>query len=245
MDLSKAFDSIDHEILLRKLLDIGFDNSARNLLGNYLSNRTQSVKINGLLSNWLNIKYGVPQGTVLGPLLYTLYVNDIATSLNCNYVQYADDTLLFTSARSLDEAIEELSVNCNQLLHYFHMHKLNLSVSKTDFITYSPTKKQDTESTLTIDGSDISSSTEIKYLGVVIDNRFTFDCQIRKVLTKISMGILTIRYINTKIPLKARIQLLRALVISQLQYACVLYNGISQENKNKLERELNWGMQLC
>jgi ribonuclease P/MRP protein subunit RPP40 len=95
LDLSKAFDSIDHNILLIKLERLGFELSSIDLVINYLSSRMQAVKANGVLSDWLQIKTGVPQGTILGPLLFLLYVNDLPDYVDCDYAQYADDTLIF------------------------------------------------------------------------------------------------------------------------------------------------------
>ena len=99
LDLSKAFDSINHKILLRRLENKGFDKHALNLIENYLSDRTQRVVLKGIESGWINLKRGVSQGTILGPLLFNIYVKDLAKIVekDCTVVQYADDTFLFTS----------------------------------------------------------------------------------------------------------------------------------------------------
>ena len=99
LDLSKAFDSIKHKILLRRPENIGFDEHATNLIENYLSERTERVVLNGIEADWIHLKRGVPQGTILGPLLFKTYVNDLAKIVekDCTVVQYADDTFLFSS----------------------------------------------------------------------------------------------------------------------------------------------------
>ena len=246
LDLSKAFDSIDHSILLIKLQSLGFQQSAINLIKNYLTNRKQAVKVKNVLSDWSNIKYGVPQGTILGPLLFTLYVNDMSDYIQCNYTQYADDTLLYTAEKQLEDAILKLSQNCNKIIDYFNMHKLTVNVSKTNFLIIPPSKKSMIENNIiTIQDKAIEPKKEIKYLGVYIDQFFNYDTQVKNIVGKMAMGIQSIKYLTTYIPQKARLQLLHALVICHLNYSALLFNGISQRNKNKLEKQLNWGIRVC
>ena len=185
LDLSKAFDSIDHEILLIKLLELGFSEKSCALLKNYLTDRHQAVKHHGVTSEYLKIETGVPQGTILGPLLFILYINDLSTYINCENAQYADDTLLFTADANLDLAISKLESDCNKLTHYFAMHKLCLNVSKTEFMILSPKRNCSTTNyILNIGNVAIISSVEIKYLGITIDNCLTFNTHVKQVLKK-------------------------------------------------------------
>ena len=100
LDLSKAFDSISHEILIEKLKCLGFDGTSTQLIRSYLKDRTQKVVFSGNESDWILLNRGVPQGTVLGPILFNIYVNDlhrVIDSVNCQVIQYADDTFLYSS----------------------------------------------------------------------------------------------------------------------------------------------------
>jgi hypothetical protein len=117
LDLSKAFDSIDHGIIIIKLKSLGFDETSRNLIANYLSSRMQAVKVGNTLSDWMSLKYGVPQGTILGPLLFLLYVSDLPDYIKCSYVQFADDTLIFCANESATTASQELSENCAAVIN--------------------------------------------------------------------------------------------------------------------------------
>lgn len=245
LDLSKAFDSVDHNILLSKLVSLGFLWPARMLISNYLSERKQAVFHNGVSSNWLTVVRGVPQGTILGPLLFLLYVNDLADNLKeCLNAQYADDTLVFNSNSNITDAVTSVSRDCEALTKYFSMNKLQLNVSKTDFLLLNPKRTIDT-TTLAIGCSRIVPATDIKYLGVVIDEKLSFDSFVKQTLKKMAMGIKSIRHIANRIPLSARIQLLHALVLSHYNYGCTLLSDLSQENKTKLERQLNWGLRVC
>ena len=105
MDLSKAFDSINHTILDEKLFMLGFNTSSRLLIKNFLSHREQQVKIQNILSDPVELTRGVPQGTVHGPLLFNLYINDIHKYIDneTEFIHYADDTIVLTSNTSIED----------------------------------------------------------------------------------------------------------------------------------------------
>ena len=126
LDLSKAFDSMNHKILLRRLEKIGFDEHATNLIENFLSERTQRVVLNGIESDWIKLKRGVPQGTILGPLLFNIYVNDLAKIVDkdCTVVQYADDTFLFTSDTDEISSKTKLEHNFSKIIDFFAKSQL-------------------------------------------------------------------------------------------------------------------------
>ena len=108
LDLSKAFDSINHRLLLRKLTALGFDHNSVALIENYLTDREQCVNVNDVDSDWISLTRGVPQGTVLGPLLFNLYVNDKNEGNKCTILQYADDTVLLSVNQNTEEAFTYL-----------------------------------------------------------------------------------------------------------------------------------------
>ena len=109
VDLSKAFDTVDHTLLVQRLKEIGFDFNILTWFQSYLNGRSQCVKLGQTKSNFLPLTKGVPQGSVLGPILSTLYINDIASSLNnCQVHFYADDTVLYCVSKSVTQAMDNL-----------------------------------------------------------------------------------------------------------------------------------------
>ena len=248
LDLSKAFDSLSHSVLERKLSHIGFEQSATTLIKSFLENRQQLTIVNGEHSDWLKLEQGVPQGTVLGPLLFNLYVNDLPQTIDksCTLVQYADDTTLLSFHSDPETATKSIENNFNKILLYFHLNRLMINVDKTQFIVFSaPSKKKLTENlSLKVGNYQVNLTETVKFLGVNIDISLTFDKEINKILQKMATAIQTIKCIRDDIPLRTRILLLNTLVLSHLHYPCMLLNGCTQDNIEKLEKQIKWGIRI-
>ena len=134
LDLQKAFDTVNHSILLQKLQCYGIRGKALQWMSCYLTNRFQYVSIGDIQSRLENISCGVPQGSVLGPLLFLLYINDIHSSVpNSKLKLFADDTSLFTSGKNVNELITETNAALSNLNNWFISNKLSLSIEKTSF----------------------------------------------------------------------------------------------------------------
>ena len=191
IDLSKVFDSISHEIVLQKLESLGFDQRAISSIKGYLSNRTQKVVLqNTTLTDWIDSYQGGPHCTVLGPLLFILYVNSIQNAIQkpCELVQYADDTFLFVSNECLKTAMSQLETNCANLVVYFEWQRLNLIESKTEFIVFCKRSKNSSTKNLkfrlTIHLRKHSSF--VKYLGIYFDQSLTYEYKVKNVLLKMA-----------------------------------------------------------
>ena len=184
MDLSKAFDTINHELLLAKLHAYGFSEQALLILSSYLSNRKQRVKINNTFSSWTDLIQGVPQGSVLGPLLFNIYLNDLFFSLkNINVCNFADDTTPYVCDKSIETVLKLLEENCEIALCWFENNYMKLNTDKCHLIVSGYKHEQIWAK---IGNDKIWESADVKLLGVTIDNELKFDKHVSKICSKAS-----------------------------------------------------------
>ena len=246
LDLSKAFDSISHEILIGKLKSLNFDTKAVSMIKSFLTGRTQRVILPTTKSNWIELYQGVPQGTVLGPLLFNIYVNSMQNEIErpTQLLQYADDTFLFAAADKAETSIKQLEASVENLLKFFQAHRLNINASKTEFIVFSkPSKNKEMEELrLKIGNHLIKPKESVKYLGIHLDRNLTYQQEVKNILHKMACGIKTIYCLRDFLQQKEKVLVLNSLVISHLHYSSILLSGISQNLVTTLEKQLNWAV---
>ena len=185
LDLKKAFDTIDHKILLSKLEHYGLRGVASNWLRSCLSNRKQFTFVNGCNSHLGTINTGVPQGSVLGPILFTLYVNDMANASQLQPRLSADDTNIFASGSDIDALVQDTNIELQKLHNWFKANRLKLSIEKTSYCIYSPKRNPPPCRVNVKIGEDIKRSSFVKYLGLTIDEKLTWEKHIEELGTKI------------------------------------------------------------
>ena len=192
IDFSKAFDTVNHSILLRKLYVYGIRGIAYNWLASYLCNRQQYVSYNNTMSSKKQITCGVPQGSILGPLLFLLYINDIAdVSDKLFMILFADDTNAFISGRNVNEMISIMNIELAKLTQWLTANKLSLNVSKTYFLLFrsngmlKPVYNQN----LAINDIQINQERKTKFLGAIVDDKLSWADHIQYIKTKIAKGI--------------------------------------------------------
>ena len=191
LDFSKAFDTVNHDILFEKLEFNGVRGTSLNWFKSYLSNRRQFVEYNGETSNSLEITCGVPQGSILGPLLFLLYINDLASvSSKIFSILFADDSNLFLIGKNPYKLIETMNLEIGKVTEWLRINKLSLNLKKTHFMLF---KKSQTrcalDTDLVIDGIKIGRVDKTKFLGVVIDPGLTFKSHILYIKGKIARGV--------------------------------------------------------
>uniref|UniRef100_A0A8C7GNP8 Reverse transcriptase domain-containing protein n=1 Tax=Oncorhynchus kisutch TaxID=8019 RepID=A0A8C7GNP8_ONCKI len=189
IDLAKAFDSVNHHILIGRLSSLGFSNDCLAWFTNYFADRVQCVKSEGMLSGPLAVSMGVPQGSILGLTLFSVYINDVALAAGDSLIHlYADDTILYTSGPSLDTVLSNLQTSFNAIQHSFRDLQLHLNASKTKCMLFNrllPAPARLTSVT-TLDGSDLEYVDIYKYLGVWLDCKLSFQTHIKHLQSKIS-----------------------------------------------------------
>ena len=186
IDLSKAFDTVPHNLLLQKLEHYGIRGNALNLLESYLSNRKQFVSIEGIKSSMQDIKIGVPQGSVLGPLLFLLYINDLPNSVNnVNSILFADDTTMFARDNDVYDLCNTISSDMLLVKDWLIANSLTLNESKSYYIIFSLKKIPD-NLRVTIGDHVLDRKTHGKFLGVILDEKLNFSNHIEHVTNKVS-----------------------------------------------------------
>ena len=172
IDLEKAFDTVNHKIFLSKLKHYGIRGIANKWFSSYLSNRHQSVSLNGASSSSLPVTCGVPQGSILGPLLFLIYINDMNTAMEFSTTyHFADDTNLLYSHKSIDVLRKRLNKDLALLYYWLCANRLSFNAGKSEFIVFrSPSCKKFERVTLKLHHSKLFESSKIKYLGISLDN---------------------------------------------------------------------------
>ena len=191
VDLEKAFDTVNHNILLKKLEHYGIRNIANRWFESYLSDRKQFVSLGGTNSNNLPITCGVPQGSILGPLLFIIYINDMHNAINFSKVHhFADDTNLLFSHKNLKVLRKRVNSDLELLFDWLCANRLSLNVGKTEFVIFRPARSKRLDRvTLKINRCRIFESNKIKYLGMILDSNLSWKHHIFELNKKLFRGV--------------------------------------------------------
>ena len=247
IDLKKAFDTVNHDILLKKLERLGLDVFAMKWMKDYLTNRYQRTLANNILSDTCLVRCGVPQGSILGPLLFLVFINDmIANCKSCKSLLYADDTVMYQSCVTLSEAERLLQGDLIQLGDWCNKNKLTINVKKTKVMIFGSQKKIKSvrHPCLKMNDKVLEVVQTYKYLGMTLDSSLTFTNHIKKTIKSIAHKVYILSKVRKYITKAATLTLLKTMVLPFFDYGDYLYESGGQNYLLKLQRLLNRALRL-
>ena len=232
MDLSKAFDTLDHDLLIAKLYAYGFDKNSLRLIKSYLSDRWQRTKINSSYSSWSELLKGVPQGSVLGPLLFNLYINDLFFVIMTDICNYADDTTPYSVDMSLEKLMTKLECAIKSALEWFRYNGMKLNGSKCHLLICG----HKYESMICkVEDALVIETHLVKLLGIKIESQLTFNNHLEIVCRKASQKLNALSRLCAIIPFGKRKMLMQAFFNSQFSYSPLVWMFHSRRINRKID----------
>jgi hypothetical protein len=230
-DLSKAFDSVDHCILLRKLDKYGVSGTELKWFESYLTERMQKTRIfsNNLVyeSEWEKVIAGVPQGSILGPTLFVIFVNDLSRYYDRFLIQYADDTSAVITGRNSDAITQQIPREIAQLRNWFHNNGLTMNAKKTNFISFRTTRSTQGNVSLSVDGIVIEDCDDVRFLGLTLDRHLKWEAHIEKITKKLNSACFSLRALKSLVSHEVLMMVYYAYFHPFLKYAVLAWGGSS------------------
>ena len=235
IDLSKAFDSLPHNLLIAKLHAYGFSPDSCKYVLHYLSHRKQAVKIGSTTSTWQFLKTGVPQGSLTGPLLFNIFINDFILQLQsmCKVYNYADDNTLSFSHSNPNIIKSKLEEASNKAIKWFHDNYMKANPSKFQAICFS---KDNVSLDIIIADNTIKTERVVKLLGVELDDRLSFTQHVTSICKKAARQVNAMRRISKNLDYDSKMKIYESFVMSNFIYCSAAYNNFNATNDRKIEK---------
>lgn len=250
LDFSKAFDTVDFDILIAKLRSMGFSCSSRSFFETYLRGRQSRVDLGDSISDWVQASVGVPQGSVLGPLLFSIYISSLMENIKCKYHLFADDlqVYLHTTVENFASCVLSINEDLAHLSQVASSWGLLLNPAKTQSIIIgtrmSLSKITPQGHEIFVNGSNIPYSRNVSNLGITIDETLSWDAQVASVHGRFYRTMHQLRLLKNFLPLVVRKSLFYSLLLPIIDYADVAYMGLTSQQLSKFDRLQNAGIRF-
>ena len=244
MDLSKAFDSLPHSLLISKLNAYGLSISACNLMASYLQDRKQRVKLGPVRSTWGNLTKGVPQGSILGPVLFNVFMNDLLYFIKkCSLYNYAYDNSMSNASAEIDEVMLNLKLDSKIAITWFidngmepHPEKFQFMVMSNNVIDAHTLELDDT--------TRLRSQSDVVLLGIKIDDKLTFAKHVSAICTKASKQLNAFTRISKFLSYDSKKLVINSFINSNFQYPPLVWHFYGHVNNNKIEKIREWSLRI-
>ena len=235
VDLKKAFDTVNHQILFNKLYRYGIRGVSLEIIQSYLLNRVQRVRIGNCFSDDKITNIGVPQGSILGPLLFLLYVNDLPNVAPAfSSILFADDTTLTCSNSNLNNLIESVNENLDKIKKWTYINRLSLNINKTYYMLFTNRPVINENHQISLDGVEILNQTDGKFLGLRLDNKCNFSLHISDICSKVAKAVGILYKIQNCVPNHTLLRLYYSLIYPYLTYCIMIWGGSNHCHLNQL-----------
>ena len=238
IDFQKAFDSVNHAKLIKKLKRFNLDSKLMDWIVNYFSNRAQKTIANNCTSKVMTITQGVPQGSILGPLFYILYANDLVDFLtNTCSTYYADDTVLYTKEKNFCKASRLLQRDLKNLERWCKLNDIFVNIKKTKYMIFGSKQalQNINEPCLKINGTPLSRTKTYNYLGINLDEQLNYETHLSGVIRKVSHKVYQLKRMRRFINKKAALAVYKNMILPIHEYGDILFVSASYENRKRLQ----------
>ena len=250
LDISKCFDTINHELLLMKLRMYGITGRSHEWFSSYLNNRRQAVNCNGVLSTFLNIESGVPQGSVLGPFLFLLFINDVAnfSTYGCVTNLYADDTIIYTSGSTIEEVKSRLQSCLDSICNWYHSNRLHINIKKCKTMligTKSQLRSLNLDDfLLSYDSNPMEVVNNAKYLGLFISSDITWDAHVNYMCRQLNYMLSMLRRMSKIFPQSLLVKIYKTFIQPKIDYGITVWGFTTESNLNRIQRIQNHAVRI-
>lgn len=247
IDIAKAFNCINHTLLLKKMKSMGFPDSFLSLLESYLAERKQIVKLNGYVSEAKVVIDGVPQGSNLGPTLFLIYMNDLMYVNFRGFLNlFADDSCLTVTGGNAKDIGDSLNHDLGLFSHWCDRNKLTINASKTMVVVFRSSKKIDFKlDSIYLNNEIVQIVSEYTYLGFVLDENLTFVSHINRLINSSTVKVFTLSKIRRYINSETAVVIFKSFILPRLEYGDVFCCGVPKKLLYKIQIVMNKALRIC